>query len=201
QTAAVQTGIVEGPNQQERIPIFYEYQVLEGDSLSTISEHFGIGAQFIAWNNVDTLTDHDTLLVGSRLQIPAEEGIIHAVRVGETVSEIAAKYDASIGDIVDFRANGFEGDPNNIREGSLILVPGGRIVPVQTPPETPAAPEAPADPPTGAAAAAAAADSPPEGATVGSAELPAPGGSGWVWPASGMLSSVFGPAHPMGIDL
>jgi murein DD-endopeptidase MepM/ murein hydrolase activator NlpD len=196
--SAVRTGIVEGANQQERIPIFYEYEVQEGDSLSSIAEHFGISAQYIAYNNVDTLTDQDTLLVGSRLQVPAEEGIIHAVRVGETVSQIASMYDASIADIVDFRANGFDGDPNNVREGSLILVPGGRIPPEPEPdPEPePAAPSAEVAP-----AAPAAPAGPVEGSEVGPAEPPPPGGSGWVWPAGGMLSSAFGPAHPMGIDL
>ncbi|GMU40527.1 MAG: hypothetical protein AMXMBFR23_13930 [Chloroflexota bacterium] len=166
-------GSVDNGTSTERIPIFFEYQVQAGDTISGIASRFGVSSSSITWNNVDVLSDNDLLLLGMKLQIPSVDGIIHSVRVGETVTAIAARYDADWRDVVAFRANGLAGDPNNIREGSLILVPGGRKVPLAPPPSVPV------ETPGGAGS----------------------GGSGWVWPAGGLLTSAFGPSHPLGIDL
>jgi murein DD-endopeptidase MepM/ murein hydrolase activator NlpD len=179
EASALPTGIVEssGSGGAERIPIFFEYEVQPGDTLSSIAARFGVGTRYITWNNVDILDDENSLPVGITLQIPSVEGIVHSVRVGETVSEIAIRYDANVTDIVDFRANGFGGDPNNVREGQLILVPGGRIVPPPTPAPVPAAPsQAPGG-------------------------VPGPGPGGWVYPSdSRLITSPFGPFHPLGVD-
>jgi len=176
---------VGGPAQQtDRTPIFFEYKVQNGDTVTGIAARFGISARYISWNNVDIISDVDALTPGMTLQIPSVEGIIHSVRYGETVSEIAARYDAKARDIVEFRANGLAGDPNRLREGTLILVPGGRIVPL-----APVARPAPAS-----AAAPAAAPAAPAPRSTGST-------TGWVWPGSGPLTSPYGPSHPLGIDI
>ena len=185
-----------GPAQQtDRMPIFFEYKVQNGDTVSGIAARFGIATKYISWNNVDMLSDVDSLTPGMTLQIPSVEGIIHSVRFGETVSEIAARYDATARDIVEFRANGLAGDPNRLRDGSLILVPGGRIVPLAPAARpTPAPTPAPAAPAPRAAQAAAPAAAPALRTTTTSA-------SGWVWPGSGPLTSPYGPSHPLGIDI
>lgn len=180
-----------GPAQQQadRTPIFYEYKVQNGDTVTGIAARFGISTRSITWNNVDIISDVDSLTPGMTLQIPSVEGIIHSVRFGETVSEIAARYDARSRDIVEFRANGLAGDPNRLRDGSLILVPGGRIVPLA--PAT-----RPTPPPTvqSAGPAAAAPQAGPATTTTVST-------AGWVWPGSGPMTSPFGPSHPLGIDI
>ena len=86
-------------------------------------------------------------------------------------------YDARVVDIINFPANNIP-NANAVPENSKILVPGGRITPKPAPTLRP-------DPP----------------ALVGSsgAALPAP--SGWIWPVNGMLTSRFGPSHPLGIDI
>jgi murein DD-endopeptidase MepM/ murein hydrolase activator NlpD len=168
-------GAIESARAQDRIPIFFEHRVQEGETVTSIAARYGIGTQYIGWNNVDVLQNVNVLPVGTMLQIPSVEGIVHSVRFGETVSQIAVKYDAEIREIVDFRANGLLGDPNNLREDTLILVPGGRIVPpVQQATRPPAAP---------------------------SGGSPDVGAGGWIWPATGMLTNSFGPIHPLGIDL
>lgn len=176
-----------GPAQQtDRTPIFFEYKVQNGDTVSGIATRFGIASKYISWNNVDILSDVDSLTPGMTLQIPSVEGIIHSVRFGETVSEIAARYDAKSRDIVEFRANGLAGDPNRLREGTLILVPGGRIVPLAPAPRpAPVATAAPIAPAPSAPAA-------PRNTTTS---------TGWVWPGSGPLTSPYGPSHPLGIDI
>ncbi len=155
----------------ERMPIFFEYQVQEGDTVGAIATRYHIAPDYILWNNND-ISDRDVLTVGTTLQIPSVEGIIHSVRYGETVSEIATRYGADPRDIVEFAANGLQDDPNSLHSDSLILVPGGKKLPAV----------APSLRPTPGVAAPAATDS-------------------WVWPASGPITSYFGPSHPLGIDV
>ncbi|MPZ98272.1 MAG: peptidoglycan DD-metalloendopeptidase family protein [Dehalococcoidia bacterium] len=169
-------GVVEAARvQEDRIPIFFEYEIQEGDTVYSIAERFNVSTDYVVWNNADVITDSDLLEVGSRLQIPSVEGIIHSVRIDETVSDIADQYEANSDDIISFAANGLRNDPNLLTPDVLILVPGGVIPPPPPPP--------PAD-------------------TI----VPQPGGGGggtgaWGWPVAGLLSSPFGPGHPLGIDL
>lgn len=169
----------------EQKPLFYRYQVQQGDTLSGIAARFGVSAQHIVWNNIDLILDQNQLTVGDRLQIPSVEGMIHQVRVAETLTEIAAKYDASVADIIGFPANNLA-DPNMLKEGSTILVPGGRLLttPSRTLRPQPAAPPVVVPPPGASAASAAPASK-----------------SGFVWPVVDMITSYFGPSHPLGIDI
>lgn len=193
----------DGPAQQtDRTPIFLEYKVQNGDTVTGIAARFGIATKYISWNNVDILSDVDSLAPGMTLQIPSVEGIVHSVRFGETVSEIAARYDAKARDIVEFRANGLAGDPNRLRDGTLILVPGGRVVPLAV--QATSRPASVATPAPAAAAAPAARVAPPPPARAAAPAAPAAvvnSASGWAWPGSGPLTSPYGPSHPLGIDI
>ena len=158
--------------------VFYEYKVQEGDTISGVASRFGVRSSYVTWNNAD-VTNANALTLGQTLQVPSVEGIIHSVRLGETVSEIALRYDANAQDIIEFRANQLLGDPNRLREGSQILVPGGRKVDIAQAIAPPRAPAAVATP----------------------AVVVTPAGGGWAWPVRGLLTSRFGPSHPLGIDV
>ncbi|MEZ4501887.1 MAG: M23 family metallopeptidase [Dehalococcoidia bacterium] len=176
ETAASQPdGGTVSAREQEQIPLFYRYEVLEGDNISLIAEKFGIAREYILWNNIDIIDDENLLQPGQLLQIPAVEGIIHAVRLDETLTEIATQYDAEVQDVIDFPANGLS-DPNQLQEGSMILVPGGRVVP---PPAPTIRPEEPA----------------PQVVTRDASA------TGFIWPLFGPITSEFGPSHPLGIDI
>lgn len=172
-------------------PVFIEYEVQPGDTVSQIAERFGISSQYVVWNNVNVIDDADMLPVGASLQIPGVEGIIHSARLGDTVSDLAVEYDSTTEAIVSFESNGFGGDANNLPVGALILIPDGRRVPPPVeetaPGQDPSAPGSPWTPPPLVIPTPA----PP-------AEPPAPS---WVWPATGRLTNVFGPRHPLGIDI
>lgn len=158
---------------REHIPVFFEYEVQAGDSLSRIADRFSVEVDHVRWNNVD-VEDSDAIYPGLLLQIPSVPGIIHSVRADETITEIAARYDADWRDIVEFRANDLAGDPNSILPGTQILVPGGRIAPaVLEPPVRPGSEVAP-------------------GVT---------DSIGWTWPVQGVLTSPYGASHPLGIDV
>ncbi|MBX7111245.1 MAG: peptidoglycan DD-metalloendopeptidase family protein [Dehalococcoidia bacterium] len=173
---------------QEPVLKYYQYQVQPGDTVNAIASRSGIDPKYILWNNIDIISNEHVLTVGDILMIPAVEGILHPVRIGDTLSGIATQYDAKVADIVAFAGNGLA-NPGDLKEGSIILVPGGRMVDRSTP----GAPTAKPTPPPQAAAqptaAAAAAGSSTNAAT------------GWIWPVVNSITSYFGPSHPLGIDI
>ena len=159
----------------ERIPLYYRYEVREGDTLGSIAARFGIENKYIEWNNADVIDDIDVLSIGEMLQIPSVPGIVHGVRAGETLTEIALRYNADVQDIIDFAANGLS-DPNQLSEGAPILVVGGKRLP----------PPAPSLRPGPVA---------PEFVN----REPSP--FGFIWPVVNEITSYFGPYHPLGIDI
>jgi len=58
------------------------------------------------------------------LRVPAVEGVLHTMELGETLSDIAARYGVAVEAIVDFPANGLLA-PEDGRPGAVILVPVG----------------------------------------------------------------------------
>ena len=207
-----------GIREPERLPIFYRYEIQQGDTVLGIALHFGIDADYIMWNNIDILPDANLLTPGQMLQIPSVGGIIHDVRLHETLIEIAETYDADINEIVAFVANNLT-DANTVREGSTILVPGGRIIAppppppptrTPTPPSPPPSTRTPTPTPTPQPASVVATPTPSPTPT----QTPAPAvatptptvtGStyGFIWPAGGQsqMTSWFRPSHPLGIDI
>ena len=161
-------------------PLFFRYEVQEGDTVSAIAERFGITPDYILWNNIDIIPDADFLSVGEEIQIPSVGGILHGVRYGETLLEIADRYDANIVDIVE--VNGLDSE-GSIYADTTILVPGGRIV------ARPAAVVRPAPTATPAPASAVAV------APATSSEF------NFIWPTRDIITSYFGPSHPLGIDI
>ena len=124
--------------EEEQLPLFYRYVVLEGDTVGSIATRFGISSDYVLWNNIDIISDEDLLTIGEQLQIPSVAGIIHNVRIDQTLTEIAALYEADASEITAFAANGLA-NPDPLREGTTILVPGGRVVPPPAPAIRPAA--------------------------------------------------------------
>ena len=158
-----------------RLPLYFLYEVQAGDTLTGIAARYRIGARYISWNNIDIVPDEDLLRPGDRLRIPSVDGILHDVRLGETLIEIVEAYDADALEVAAFPANAIS-DPDTLIEGATLLVVGGRIV---TPRVTAAAR--------------------PQGTP---APAPAsPSGSVFSWPLRGVITSYFGPAHPLGIDI
>jgi len=114
-----------------RIAMYLNYSVKPGDSISSIAQKQKIRSEYIIWNNIH-VHDPDELTPGDKLLVPWVEGIIHAVRADDTISEIAQRYDAIVNDILTFPANKLS-DPDSLLRDTLIFVPGGRkIAPAST---------------------------------------------------------------------
>lgn len=99
-----------------------EYEVQEGDSLSSIAQKFNISKQTITWNN--NFINGNNLKVGQKLAILPVNGVLHTVKKGDTLAKIAKKYKiASSKTIVK---------QNDLESGKLVanqqlIVPGGKI--------------------------------------------------------------------------
>ncbi|HEU68087.1 MAG TPA: M23 family metallopeptidase, partial [Candidatus Acetothermia bacterium] len=99
------------------------YTVRAGDTLSGIAKRTGVHADYlIASNDVDPAR----LQPGQQLLLP-KGGVLHAVRPGQSLADIAASYGVTEGAIRV--ANDLSGEP---LAGTRILVPAPSVVPQAT---------------------------------------------------------------------
>lgn len=154
-----------------------EYDVQEGDTVSTIAVKFGVSEETVRWQN--DLGAKDTIKVGQTLEILPVTGVAHSVKKGETVYSIAEKYDTSPQAIVDFPYNTFTNDETfELAVGQVVTVPEGVI-------QAPSSPSLPSRTRTRQT-------TPDAGTVVASGSF--------VWPTSGSISQSYSWYHK-GIDV
>ncbi len=99
------------------------YTVNSGDTLSTISQHFGISLNTLLWAN--GLTVRSVIKPGTQLTILPVTGVEHTVKSGETLSAIAKKYSVGTDAILSYN-NVASADALKI--GQSLIVPGGQMI-------------------------------------------------------------------------
>ncbi len=101
------------------------YTVQPGDTLFGIAEKFQLRPETILWANYDVLQDDPHMLdIGQVLNIPPVDGVLHVVKEGETLEEIAKKYNVTPDAIRNAEWNGLlEGGEPQV--GQVLIVPGG----------------------------------------------------------------------------
>ena len=155
-------------------PAYSTYVVQQGDTAASIAARQGLQLESLLWNNPELRTDPNFLYVGEELTIPARDGILYTVKLGDTLLDVAALYQVDVGSVVGLSGNQI-GDADSVLDGAVLLLPGA----VPPPPPPPAAtPE-----PFFAAAA-------PDGDS--SAPAAAAMVSGFIWPVVGSLNDYFG---------
>lgn len=122
-------------------PAPFEYTVQSGDSLYSIAAKYGVPAtSIVAANN---LADQNALFVGQTLVIPGYQpaaaattssdgstgatttaSVIHTVKAGEGLYQIARDYSVSAQAIID--ANSIA-NPNLIKPGQELVIPGAQV--------------------------------------------------------------------------
>jgi murein DD-endopeptidase MepM/ murein hydrolase activator NlpD len=154
-----------------------EYEVQDGDTLSTIAQKFGITQDTIKWAN--DMESKDSIKPGQKLKILPVSGVAYTVKSGDTLESVAKKFDTGSQGILDFPFNDVP-DDQKLAVGQLLIVPDG------VPPEAKATPK----PQTKILMA--------QGPKT---TFSAPGGASFMWPTTfQMISTNFAWWHP-GIDM
>jgi len=101
-----------------------EYIIESGDNLWGIASKFGVSLDTILWAN--DLNKNSYIQPGQKLIIPPVSGMIHHVKLGDTISDIANKYKGKTEEIIAFNSLSGEGD---IYVGDILIVPNGVMPP------------------------------------------------------------------------
>ena len=112
--------------EQQPFQLFFNHEVVTGDTLWGLASKFDIGWKYIYWNNLDIIASPSALSIGQVLKIPKEPIIVHKVKIGETVSDIASRYEVPIDKIINYKLNKVN-DINVISVGDEIYVPDGVV--------------------------------------------------------------------------
>lgn len=103
-----------------------EYTIASGDSLFGIAEEFEVEPESILWANYKTLHDDPHLIsVGDQLKIPPVDGILYEWQTYDTLEGVAAKYKASVEDILLYPGNNLDITNPVIEPGTTIMIPNG----------------------------------------------------------------------------
>ncbi|MBM4177333.1 LysM peptidoglycan-binding domain-containing protein, partial [Candidatus Gribaldobacteria bacterium] len=99
----------------------FQYLVESGDTLAGLAEKFSISVETLLWAN--NLTSSSKLKIGQELLILPVSGVLHLVKKGETLSQIAKTYQVDSSEITIFNGLSQEGV---IFAGDFLIVPGGK---------------------------------------------------------------------------
>lgn len=98
-----------------------EYTIEEGDVMSEIAQRFGVSEETILQNN--GFPDKNAIKPGTKLKIPATDGLVHTVARGETLLAIAQKYQV---DVEKIMAQNQMEEGAGLFAGEEILIPGAK---------------------------------------------------------------------------
>ena len=116
--------LVAGYELEDTRMVITEYLVEGGDSLGSLTAKFNISLDTILWAN--NLNKNSILKTGQKLVILPVSGVIHHVKDGDTISNIAKTYKGKVDEIIAFNYISSEGD---IYIGDIIIVPNGLMPP------------------------------------------------------------------------
>lgn len=158
------------------------YTLSTSDSLSSLSNYFGVSPEAIAYAN--GVTDPTKLEAGKQIAIPPVEGALYTVAEGDTVGSVATHFKVDPDVIRTYNRLYFE--PEHFAPGQRILVPGAALPALIY--QTADASMAEAEKPTVIARAAV------------PAPAPAQRGGTLAWPVNGVITQYMWSGHT-GVDL
>ena len=108
-----------------------KYVVQQGDTLFGIGEKFGLKPETLLWGNFTVLQDNPhSLRPGQELNILPVDGTYYMWNAGDGLNGVAAFFDVTAQDIIDWPGNNLpqDFDPANpgIEPGTGLVIPGGR---------------------------------------------------------------------------
>jgi surface antigen len=97
-----------------------KYVVQAGDTLSSLSQKYGVTSSSISEsNNITT----GSLTTGTVIYIPPVNGLVYVVKAGDTVQSLATAYNSTASDITTFN----DAEISGIQVGERIVIPNGSI--------------------------------------------------------------------------
>ncbi len=102
-----------------------KYTVVPADNLQKIAARYDLRPETILWANPKLESNPDLLWPGQELIIPPVDGVMHEVRPGDTLSNLAVKYKVSVDEIVEFPLNKLESANTPITGGRQLIIPNG----------------------------------------------------------------------------
>ena len=101
-----------------------EYRVVEGDTISSIAQKYGVSIDTILWEN--NLKSVEAIKPKQIIKILPVTGIKHTVKRGETIYSIAKYYGIDAQNIIDYPFNTFSNDETfALTAGQELIVPDG----------------------------------------------------------------------------
>lgn len=101
-----------------------EYRVVEGDTVSSIAQKFGVTIDTIMWEN--SLKSVDAIKVKQILRILPVTGVKYKVKRGETIYSIAKAHQVDAQNIIDYPFNTFSNDETfALSAGQELIIPDG----------------------------------------------------------------------------
>jgi len=97
-----------------------DYEVKDGDTISSIAADFGVSSETVMWAN--SLSSGSTLKIGQKLVILPISGVLYRVQTGDTLSAVAKIYKGEVARIVVFNELS---DENDITIGDILVIPDG----------------------------------------------------------------------------
>jgi len=158
------------------------YTLSSVDSLSSLSNFFGVSPEAIAFAN--GISDPAKLEAGKQIAIPPVEGALYTVVAGDTVGSVATHF--KVGPDVISTYNRLYFEPEHFAPGQRILIPGAALPALVY--QTADAQMAEAEKPTVIARAA------------DPAPAPAQRGGTLAWPVNGVITQYFWSGHT-GVDI
>ena len=101
------------------------YAVKPGDTVLAIAEKFGLQPETLMWSNSIIEQNPDRLSIGDELRILPVDGVLHVVKPGETLSDLADEYSVDMQKIVDYTGNSLATTNDTLTVGRELVVPGG----------------------------------------------------------------------------
>jgi murein DD-endopeptidase MepM/ murein hydrolase activator NlpD len=184
-------------------PLYCVYTVQSGDNLGKIATKFGIKGNedvtpweiLVQSNKPDIVGEDDLLQIGQQLRIPRfKNAVVHTVLSDQTLTEIADQFGVEPTDIRDGAGNGLS-DVDNISVGQELVI----LNPTRFSAPAPVAAASPEPSSSGSSSGGGASGSGSSGSAA--ARTGPTSSAGLMWPVSGPISSYFGGAHPLGIDI
>jgi len=104
-----------------------KYTVTTGDSVFGIAQKYNIKPETLLWSNYDQLQDSpDQLSPGMELNIPPVDGIYYQWQEGDTIDGVAAEFEATSDDILNWSGNHIDLTAPEIEPGQWVLIPNGQ---------------------------------------------------------------------------